>query len=111
MAKKDFSAINADYSSALLGSIEQATTQHGQQSTASPEEQAQRAANLKTQGRKGCKAVRINTAYTPENYEYIQTMARLRGQSLTAFVNMLIDKHREQNAELYDQIKAIKDKM
>ena len=111
MAKKDFSAINADYSSALLGSIEQATTQHGQQSTASPEEQAQRAANLKTQGRKGCKAVRINTAYTPDNYEYIQTMARLRGQSLTAFVNGLIDKHREQNADLYEQIKAIKDKM
>ena len=111
MAKKDFSAINADYSSALLGSIEQATTQHGQQSTASPEEQAQRAANLKTQGRKGCKAVRINTAYTPDNYEYIQTMARLRGQSLTAFVNMLIDKHREENAALYEQIKAIKEKM
>lgn len=111
MAKKDFSAINADYSNALLSSIEQATTQHGQQSTASPEEQAKRAANLKTQGRKGCKAVRINTAYTPENYEYVQTMARLHGQSLTAFVNKLIDKHREENADLYEQIKAIKDKM
>ena len=111
MAKKDFSAINADYSSALLSSLEQATARKGQQSSASPEEQAERAADLKTQGRKGCKAVRINMAFTPENYEYIQTMSRLRGQSLTAFVNKLIDKHREQNADLYEQIKAIKDKM
>ena len=111
MAKKDFSTINTGRSTNLMSSIEQATTQHGQQSTASPEEQAQRAADLKTQGRKGCKAVRINTAYTPENYEYVQTMARLHGQSLTAFVNKLIDKHREQNADLYEQIKAIKEKM
>lgn len=111
MAKKDFSTINTGRNTNLLGSIEQATTQRGQQHTASPEEQEQRAAAMKTQGRKGCKAARLNVAFSTANYEYIQIMSRIRGQSLTAFINTIIEKSREENAELYNAAKAIKDKM
>ena len=58
-----------------------------------------------TQGRKGCKAVRINMAFAPDIYEYIRTMARLRGESVTAFTNFVFRQSMEYNAELYEQAK------
>ena len=58
-----------------------------------------------TQGRKGCKAVRINMAFTPEIHEYIRTMARLRGESVTEFTNFVFRQSMEYNADLYEQAK------
>lgn len=58
-----------------------------------------------TQGRKGCKAVRINMAFTPDIYEYIRTMARLRGESVTAFTNFVFRQSMEYNSELYERAK------
>jgi len=52
-------------------------------------------------GRKGLKLPRINMAFIPENYDYIQTMARVRGETLTDFVNRIITASREENTELY----------
>lgn len=54
-----------------------------------------------TAGRKGLKLPRINMAFTPENYDYIQTMARVRGETLTTFVNNIMTESREKNNELY----------
>lgn len=47
------------------------------------------------------KLPRINMAFSPDNYDFIQTMARVRGETLTAFVNDIMDKAREENADLY----------
>jgi len=108
MAKKDFSTINTGR---VFGAIEQATGKKGQQTTASPQEAAERASQLKTQGRKGCKAVRINMAITPENHEYIKIMARVTGKTMTEFANLAIERYRNEHPELLEQAKAIIDQL
>lgn len=59
--------------------------------------------NLRTSGRKGAALPRINLAFTPSNYEYIKTMAAVRGENLTEFVNSIINQHAEANADIYSK--------
>lgn len=106
MAKKDFTGINTGR---VYGAIEQATSRKGQQGTASPQEAQERAAQLKTQGRKGCKAIRINMAFTPENHEFIKVMAKISGKTMTEFANLVVERYREEHPEIYGQAKAIID--
>ena len=107
-SKKDFAGMNTGR---VYGAIEQATSRKGQQGTASPQEAQERAANLKTQGRKGCKATRINMAFTPENHEFIKVMARLTGKTMTEFANLVVERYRNEHPELYEQAKAIIDQL
>lgn len=100
MAKKDFSQIQTGR---LYNNIEQATATKGQQGTASPQEAAERAAELKTQGRKGCKAIRINMAFTPDNHEFIKIMAKASGKSMTEFTNLVIAAYRREHPEIMRQ--------
>lgn len=79
----------------------------GQQREATQQEAAERAAALKTQGRKGCKAIRINMAFTPDNHEFIKVMARITGKTMTEFANLCIEKYREEYPELYKKSKKI----
>ena len=107
-SKKDFAGMNTGR---VYGAIEQATSNKGQQGTASPQEQAERAANLKTQGRKGCKAIRINMAFTPENHEFIKVMATISGKTMTEFTNLVIERYRTEHPEISEQAKAIIDQL
>ena len=107
-AKKDFAGMNTGR---VYGSIEQATSAKGQQGTASPQEAAERAAELKTQGRKGCKAIRINMAFTPENHEFIKVMATISGKTMTEFANLVIEQYRTEHPEIFEQAKAIIDQL
>lgn len=116
MAKKDFSAMNTGRaetaeSSAVMRKLEQGASNKGQQGTATQQEAAERAAALKTQGRKGCKAIRINMAFTPDNHEFIKTMARISGKTMTEFANLCIEKYREEHPEIYEQAKQIIDSL
>lgn len=86
---------------------EQTTGKRGQQGTASLEEQAERAAELRTQGRKGCKATRINMAFTPENHEFIKIMSRIHGKTMTEFANLVIERYREEHPKTYEEAKSI----
>lgn len=104
MTKKDFAGVNTGR---VYDAIEQATSTKGQQGTASPQEAAERAENLKTQGRKGCKAVRINMAFTPANYDYVRVMARVTGTTMTEFTNKAIEAYRMEHSDLYAQAQAI----
>ena len=106
MAKKDFSAINTGK---VYTAIETATSRRGQQGEASPQEKAERADDLRTQGRKGCKAVRINMAFTPENHHFIKVMARIHGETMTEYANHVIEKYRLEHPELFAQAQAIID--
>ena len=106
--KKDFAGMNTGR---VYGAIEQATSSKGQQGTASPQERKERASNMKTQGRKGCKAIRINMAFTPENHEFIKVMAKISGQTMTEFANLAIERYREEHPEIYAQAKAIIDQL
>ena len=96
-SKKDFAGVNTGR---VYGAIEQATSRKGQQGTASPQEAAERAAQLKTQGRKGCKAIRINMAFTPENHEFIRVMARASGKTMTEFANLVIAAYQREHPEI-----------
>ena len=116
MARKDFSAMNTGRaetaeSSAVMRKLEQGASNKGQQGEATQQEAAERAAALRTQGRKGCKAIRINMAFTPENHEFIKTMARISGKTMTEFANLSIQKYREEHPEVYEQAKQIIDSL
>lgn len=99
--KKDFSGLNTG--SRVHSSIEQATSAKGQQGTAGPEEVAERKEALKTQGRKGAKAVRINMAFTPSNHEFIKVMAKASGKSMTEFTNLVISAYQKEHPEIMQQ--------
>lgn len=115
MAKKDFAAINTEKQETgvatgeVYTAIERGKSTYQQQGTASPEEQLERAQQLRTQGRKGCKAVRINMAITPENHKFIKVMSQITGQSMTEFTNFVVERYRTEHPEVYAQAKAIID--
>lgn len=118
MAKKlNLESINIDNqdkattAGEVFTAIERGNSTYQQQGTASLEEQKARASKLKTQGRKGCKAERINMAFTPENYSFINVMSRLKGETLTQFTNSIIEKYRLENEEVYLQAKELVDRM
>ncbi len=92
-------------------SLAQATSRKGQQGKASPEEAKERADQMKTQGRKGCKAVRINMAFTPDNYEFIRVMSKLRGETQTAFVNYMIERFASEHGAGVEDAKKLIDSM
>lgn len=76
-----------------------------------PEEAAAFAESFKTSGRKGLRLPRINVAFTPENYEYIRTMSRVRGENYTAFINWLIKTHKDENMDMYKKAHDFIDNM
>lgn len=71
--------------------------------TYNEEEALQMMQALKTAGRKGVKLPRINVAFAPQTYDYITTMSRVRGETMTAFVNKIILEHMQEHRELYDK--------
>ena len=105
---KDFSKMNTGRVSA---SISQATSKKGQQGKASEQEAKERANELRTQGRKGCKAVRINMAFTPDNHEFVKVMAKITGQTMTEFTNQVITQYRQEHPEIFEQAKSIIDSL
>ena len=106
---KDFNGINLNKGNSVYSAVEQATGRAGQQGTASPQEAAERAAALKTQGRKGCKAIRINMAFTPENHEFIKVMAKATGRTMTEFTNLVIAAYIREHPEMMEQARAFLD--
>lgn len=112
--KKDFGTLDTGRT---YGMINQATAETAPQpiprrsrsEAPSAEEIAQAREQGKTQGRKGVKAIRINMAFSPEVHEYIRTMARVRGESVTAFTNYIFEQSMKDNAELYERAKEFKD--
>lgn len=62
-----------------------------------------------TQGRKGCKALRINMAFSPEVHKYIKTMARVRGETITEFTNWVFHQSMEINDKLYQEAKIFRE--
>lgn len=106
--KKDFTSINTGR---VYNAIEQATSRKGQQGTASPQEATERAAELRTQGRKGCKAIRINMAFTPDNHEFIKVMAKITGKTMTEFTNYVVEQYRTEHPELFAKAKEIIDQL
>ena len=62
-----------------------------------------------TRGKKGVKMPRINMAFTPSNLGFIRVMAAIRGQTMTQFVNTLVERERTTRGEEYDRAKQLVD--
>lgn len=112
-SKKDFSGISADTtgSGTVFAAIEQGTHTMGQQTTVSPQERAERMSAMRTQGRKGCKAIRINMAFSPENHQFINVVSRAQGITLTAFCNEIVRTYREEHPEMMEHAQAVIDEV
>ena len=97
---KDFKSIKT---SDVYSSVSRGINRQGQQEEASPAEQRARRAELATQGRKGCKAYRINMAFTPENHDFIKILSKASGRTMTQYVNELIASYRAEHPEHYEK--------
>lgn len=102
---KNFTALDtrANTGSQVKKTIDSATGRRGRQTTATPEEQAERMANLSTQGRKGCKSVRLNLAMTPENHQFIMVLSKVTGRTQAKMVNGIIAAYRNEHPELLEK--------
>ena len=108
---KDFGKMNLGNLGKVHDTLQQATHDKGMQTTASTDEATERAQQLRTQGRKGCKAIRIHMAFTPDNHHFIKTMARISGQTMTEFTNLVIERYRTEHPELYEKAREIIDSL
>ena len=119
--KKDFSEVNAR---SVYNQIDEATAAPDQQDeqqaqevqkkprkTYTAEERLQRMAEGATQGCKGIKLRRINMGFTPEVYDYISTMARVRGESIATFTRYIFTRSMDENREIYEKAKAFRESL
>lgn len=68
-----------------------------------PEEAAAFAAAGKTKGRKNLSLPRINMAFRPDIHDYITTMARVSGISITEFTTRVFEQHKKEHEEVYQK--------
>ncbi len=67
--------------------------------TVSKEVKAQREAEGRTQGAKGCRTKRMNISLKTDNYKIVAGEAGRYGVSYSRFLNTLIDAYRDANPE------------
>ena len=82
---------------------EQVRKAEGNRKTYTEEERQEFMASLRTGGRKGCKLPRINMAFTPELYDYIRTMSKVSGLTLTVFLNTVLKQYMDEHRAQYDR--------
>ena len=102
MAKKDFTGMQTGR---VYEELEAATSKSNQ-TDATEKEFLIRSAEMRTQGRQGCKAPRINMAFTMNNYEFIRVMARATGRTMTQFVNLVITAYRNEHPDILEQARS-----
>lgn len=109
--KKNFDELKNANQAAVLNAAVKATKRTGSQTPATEEEAEARKALMQTRGRKGVHLPRINMAFTPENHDYIKTMALITGQTMTEFLNDIITEYRVQYDENYGEIAKMREKV
>lgn len=119
--KKDFSAAATQAAGELYSTIADATAvpdvqevqevqkTRKERKTYSEQELQEFKDTLSTTGKKGAGLDRINMGFSHPNYEYIKTMARVRGETITAFVNAVFDHQREIHADTYRRALEFRD--
>lgn len=116
MAAKDFTAaldVNPVYSVIAEATAAQEITENEEttqteetkraRKTYTDEEAQEFLANLKTAGRKGVKLPRLNMAFSPDVYDYIRTMSKVSGITLTEFVNKVMKQYMDEHMEQYEK--------
>lgn len=104
MSKKDFSNVNTGR---VYNAIAEATAEPEQtrkeRKTYTEQEAAEFLQDMKTTGRKGVRLPRINLAFRPDVYAFINTMARVRGETLTDFVNVVLAEYMDEHRDIYEK--------
>ena len=77
--------------------------EHKPRRTYTQEEQLAYQNELRTGGRKGCKAPRINLAFAPDVLDYVRIMSRLYDQSITKYIDSVLRSDMEKNAAIYQE--------
>lgn len=106
MAKKDFTQLD--------NVIAAATVEQGKRKPRKEydeQEKQEILESMHTTGKKGVKLPRINLAFAPSNYRYIEIMSRVRGENLTQFVNKIIADHMNEHADLYEKAQEFIDSL
>lgn len=70
-------------------------------------EDAERMAEGRTRGRQGLALLRVSVGFTPDVYDYAQTMARLHGKTITSYITDMLKADREKNMEIYQRAKDL----
>lgn len=71
--------------------------------TYTEQEAAEIMQTMQTAGRKGIKLARINLAFRPDVYDYVLTMSRVRGETMTQFIDKVLREHMEQHTDIYNK--------
>ena len=122
-SKKDFSNVNTNrvYSAIAEATAEPEQVQEAAAALPEPAEQEEQKTRRKqkerrtyteqeaaeimqtmqTAGRKGIKLSRINLAFRPDVYDYVLTMSRVRGETMTQFIDKVLREHMEQHTGIY----------
>lgn len=58
--------------------------------------------------KRGQPVLRVSVGFTPEVYDYIETMAFIQHMSLTAYIVDMLRKDREKNESIYQAAKALR---
>lgn len=136
MAKKDFTGANTGrvYNQIAKATAEPETltthdlheTQAAQETQQEPEnghkpykprmeytaqEAEEYAKKGQTRGRKGCKMVRINMAFPFEVHEFIKTMARVRGETITDFTAHVFRQYMAEHMDTYRKAQEFRDSL
>lgn len=98
--KKDYENMNTDR---FYNAINTAAGEPKKRPEYTEEEAQEYKRAMKTTGRKGVKMSRINFAFTPENYDYVYTMSRVRGETMSEFLNLAVAEHMKNHYELYQK--------
>lgn len=117
MAKKDFSSVNT---SPVYKAIQEATEQlPGQLEIQQRKDritytEAERKAFTETgqtQGHKGTEKPRINLGLSGELYNYVKTMSRASGLTMTEFIATIIAQHKATRETEYKEILKIRNSL
>lgn len=106
MSKKDFSNVNTGrvYTTIAEATAEQETQpKRKDRKTYTEQEAAEFLHDMRTTGHKGVKLPRINVAFAPDVYEYISTMSRVRGESMTTFINTVLRSYMQEHMDVYEK--------
>ena len=52
---------------------------------------------------------RVNLAIPPESYEFVKVMARATGQTITEFINYVLEAYQKEHPEFMEQAKGFID--
>lgn len=105
MANKDFTEATVD---PMYETFSNATKERKTRKTYTEEEAREALENGKTKGMKGVKAKRTAISLRPSNEEYLRIMAAVRGQSMTEFLNDIIEASRKEHHDIYEKAKEFR---